>query len=264
MPDWMAAPAPGFYWPPRARHVRPRPQSYAHFRRGLAVPPDRKQNFRAVDFAPHYVRRRGAAEANRRRHAQAIAGYDRAIQLLQGEGPLYLKRGIVHRRSKEFERAIADFDQAIRTPGLPVGFYAASHYQRANAYLEQDQIEPAIADYNEAMVRDPSNAAYVHDRGWAYFLKGAFDRAIVDFTEALRLRADWPLAHGNRGEAFLKAGDFDSAIADLSRALDLNAQYTAAYTNRGLAYEAKGGPGTERRWLGRCPTGASQMHGSAI
>jgi tetratricopeptide (TPR) repeat protein len=184
--------------------------------------------------------RRADNEANRRRHAQAIAGYDRAIQLLPGEGPLYLKRGIVLRRSKEFERAIADFDQAIRTPGLPAGFYAASHYQRANANLEQDQIEPAIADYNKAMVRDPSNATYVHDRGWAYFLKGAFDRAILDFTDALRLRADWPLAYGNRGEAFLKTGDFDSAIADLSRALALDPQYTAAYTNRGLAYEAKG------------------------
>src|SRR6266481_5067290 len=98
---------------------------------------------------------------------------------------------------------------------------AIAHHQRGLAYRSKGNFDRAIADFSEAIRLDPKLAAAYNNRGNAYKNKGDLDRAIADYSEAIRLapevEAAHPesiirrLAHYNRGRAYNSKGDFDRA-----------------------------------------------------
>src|SRR5262245_34142858 len=62
-----------------------------------------------------------------------------------------------------------------------------TYYQRGDVWLRQREYDRAIADFTEAIRLDRSYMLAYHGRGVAWSLKGEFDRAIEDFTEAIRI-----------------------------------------------------------------------------
>ncbi|MDR0304925.1 MAG: tetratricopeptide repeat protein [Chitinispirillales bacterium] len=64
---------------------------------------------------------------------------------------------------------------------------AADHNNRGVEYLNKGDYDRAIADFNEAIRIDPNNAIVRGNRGNAYFMKNDYDRAIADFKEAIKL-----------------------------------------------------------------------------
>jgi tetratricopeptide (TPR) repeat protein len=66
---------------------------------------------------------------------------------------------------------------------------SASYIDRGNAYVVKGEYDRAIADYTEAIELDPDYTAY-YNRGTTYLKKGELDRAISDYTNAIRLNLD--------------------------------------------------------------------------
>ena len=140
------------------------------------------------------------------------------------------------RRKRDHDKAIADYNEAIR---LKPDF-AEAYNARGNAYDEKGDHDKAIADYNEAIRLKPGLAEAYYNRGLAYRRKGDLDKAIADYTEAIRLKPDNAPAYHNRGIAYRKKGDLDKAIADYNEAIRLDPKSAIAYQSRYLAYEEKG------------------------
>ena len=113
---------------------------------------------------------------------------------------------------------------------------AIAYYSRGLAYYDKGDDDRAIADYNEAIRLDPKSAYAYSNRGLAYDHKGDLDRAIADYNEAIRLDPKYALAYFNRGNAYYQKGDDDRAIADYNEAIRLDPKYAFAYNNRGTAY----------------------------
>jgi tetratricopeptide (TPR) repeat protein len=86
---------------------------------------------------------------------------------------------------------------------------------RNNAY------DRAIADFNEAIRLQPK-ADYFMSRGNAYSLKGDPTRAIADYDEALKLEPERAMAFNNRGVAWRDKGDRKKALADFKAAVALD------------------------------------------
>ena len=112
---------------------------------------------------------------------------------------------------------------------------------RGLAYVRKDDYDRALADFNDAIVTDPHNADAFVQRGEAYFHKVQDELAFRDFDEAIRLEPT--LGHFlTRGQRYNEAFQSDKAIADLTGAISLNGaigpnpQITAAYIARGIAY----------------------------
>ena len=111
---------------------------------------------------------------------------------------------------------------------------------RGNAHLDRQEIDAAIADYDEVLVHDPSYAIGWYDRGTAYRLKKDYDKAIADYGRAIALDPRYEDAFVNRGVAHAAKGEPDPAIADYTTALMLDGSDVAALRARGDAYVDKG------------------------
>ena len=168
-----------------------------------------------------------------------IAGCTRAIAFPPARnirGFLLYNRGIAWISKGEFDRAIADFDEAIRLDPKK----AFLHEGRGNAWASKGEFDRAVADFDEAIRLDPKNSGPYNDRGLAWKQKREFDRAIADFNDAIRLTPKWALPYVNRGEAWRLKGDLDQALTDLNQAVTLDPKGTLVYAFRGDTLRYKG------------------------
>jgi tetratricopeptide (TPR) repeat protein len=127
-----------------------------------------------------------------------------------------VNRGKTYRmRHDDTDRALADYDQAIRMmPDFEPAFVA-----RGFVYLfARPDPDRAIADFSEAIRLDPASFAVFYLRGLAWSRKGDWDRAIADFDQTIRLRPTYDMAYRDRGMAKQAKSDTAGAAADLAEA----------------------------------------------
>ena len=130
----------------------------------------------------------------------------------------FVNRGIAYRRVGDLERAIRDYDDAIRlNPRAKDAFN-----NRGNAFRARDELDRAMHDYDEAIRLDPHYAHALNNRGIIFLERGDADHAIADFNRAIGEEASYANAFRNRGLARVEQGSFDLAIADFDEAFRLN------------------------------------------
>lgn len=130
------------------------------------------------------------------------------------------------------DEAMAHYDRAIELS--PV--YAEAYYNRGSACAEQGAYERAVADFTRALELRPKDAVALNNRGNAHLTLGKYDAAIADYTAAIKIRPEYAEGYNNRGFAFGRAGDVIAALRDLDRAIELNPGYAQAYGNRAAAH----------------------------
>jgi tetratricopeptide (TPR) repeat protein len=148
---------------------------------------------------------------------------------------VFNSRGNIHLGNRSYDRAIDDYDEAIRLDPK----YATGFSNRGLAYDRKGQIDRAIDDYDEAIRLDPKYANAFNNRGFAYQRKGQIDRAIEDYDEAIRLNPSFALAFANRANVRRIKGQIDLAIEDGDRAIALNRSFAGAFFARADAYRDK-------------------------
>jgi tetratricopeptide (TPR) repeat protein len=153
----------------------------------------------------------------------------------QGLVAVLNSRGNAHLNNRNFDRAIADYDEAIRRdPKFAIGFN-----NRGLAYLRKGDNDRAVADFDEAIRLDPKYAIGFNNRALAYQARGQSDRAIEDFDEAIRLNPRYAMAFVNRANVYRVKGRIDLAIGDGDQAIVLAPNLAAAFFARAAAYQEK-------------------------
>jgi len=149
------------------------------------------------------------------------------------EAAYYHNRGVHWANKGEHDKAIADFNQALRLKPD----YASAYKHRGDAWTEKREFDKAI---EEALRLKPDDASGYVLRGLAWSVKEDYDAAIADFNESLRLKPDYAHAYMVRGLAWSEKKDYDAAIADFDQALRLKPDCAPAYMGRGRAWNVKG------------------------
>ena len=91
--------------------------------------------------------------------------------------------------------------------------YASRAYREAQA----KEWTKAVADFDEAIRLDPRNADYLDKRGSMHFNRGHTEDARKDFTEAIRLDPKQPPYYLHRGYAHEALGKKDEAAEDYEK-----------------------------------------------
>jgi tetratricopeptide (TPR) repeat protein len=183
---------------------------------------------------------RGLAYQGKGDHDRAIADYDQAIKLDPKSTDAFLHRGIAYDNKGQHDRAIADYDQTIKlNPNPKIG---SEFLVRGDAYHFKGEHDRAIADYDQGIRLNFKNAYAFWERGSAYGAKGDIDRAIADYDRSIRLDPKNIQAFSDRGYAYESNGQHDRAIADYDQVIKLNPNPKIAFEflARGDAYHFKG------------------------
>ncbi len=142
---------------------------------------------------------------------------------------VYNNRGLVYHAGRDYDQAIADYNQAIRL--FPQ--YAFAYSNRGNAWAARQDFDKAITDYNEAIRLDSRYAVAYNNRAYAWRARKEYDKAIADYNEAIRLDPRYAVAYRNRAYTWDARKDYEKAIADYDEAIRLDPGYFDAYNGRG-------------------------------
>ena len=115
-----------------------------------------KQMLGRIDLAASYANR-GVIQSRRGRYERALSDYDEALRLNPLLLHAWINRGNVLVRMKRFDEAIVDYDNAIE---LSDGRSALSFYNRGIAHDKQDNEARARRDYLRAAELEPQTRRY--------------------------------------------------------------------------------------------------------
>lgn len=139
------------------------------------------------------------------------------------------------------DAAIAACGRIINDQKETAAHRARAYNNRGVEYRAKGNGDRAVADYNDAMRINPAYAEPYYNRGNFYFDKNDYDRAILDYNEAIRLNPECANCFDNRGAArFFKGGDDNNVIADFTEAIRLNPRNANYFKHRGMVYRDVG------------------------
>jgi len=186
----------------------------------------------ANDMAGAFIAR-GNAHSSLKQYDRAIADYDQAIALNPGLAVAYSNRGLAYADKQQYDRAIADYDQAIAVNPD----YTRAYYGRGRAHADKRQFDRAIADFDQAIKLDPRYAAAYHQRGLALTMTRQYERARADYNLAIELEPDNARRYNGRCWGLAIAGKaLDQALADCNTAIRLAPNTREYLDSRGLVH----------------------------
>jgi Flp pilus assembly protein TadD len=95
------------------------------------------------------------------------------------------------------------------------------YLRRGGAYAELGMFDQALADFAEAVHREPKNWNGWAGQGDAHVARKQDDVALADYAEVLRLNPEQLDTWSKRGEVLARQGKFDQAAADFLRVIEL-------------------------------------------
>ena len=181
-------------------------------------------------------------------YQSAVVDSDAAIQLATSDedsSAAYHTRGAARAALGDYDKAITDFDAAIRLNPET----AINYLDRGLAKETLGEMDAAKADFEKAARIDGDLAENYYKEGRGKNDGHAYEAAMASFDKAIRLNPEYASVYSNRalsqnalGRRELRRENpekakhhLHGAIADCTEAIRLNPKYTAAYNNRGLA-----------------------------
>jgi tetratricopeptide (TPR) repeat protein len=237
-----------------------------------------KQLRAAIEVTPRaeYHNELGEAYLGLRSRGQAIAQFDKALEVDPGNVQALSKKGWAYAADQDFTRSRQLFEEAAkhsrttRDQILVLGDRGWASIQesgtkdRVKERAEKERLlKSAIRDLQGALrLLENSRQAADHKQferdvfaddihntlAWAYnelgrfYEKGSvesrrsFEAAIRESQEAIGLNKDFSWAYHNLGDAFWGLGDMKSAIGAYSRSLEADPVNAWSFWNRGKAY----------------------------
>ncbi len=184
-------------------------------------------------------------------HDNALADYNRALELKPDEPLILCRRGGLLREKGCFQKALADFNQAIKlNEHLIIAYYERAYLWmlleeydkaildasyaiqkeptmifafivRSNCWLMKDNQKKAEEDSNRAMSLDPQLISVLYNRALTRVNRGDSDGAIDDYTTCLRLEPENIYCLLGRSTAYSEKGKLQLALADSKKIVDL-------------------------------------------
>jgi Flp pilus assembly protein TadD len=188
------------------------------------------------------------------RFDEAAAAYDQAVALIDRpeplHWPLFYQRGISYERSQQWDRAEADFREALALePDQPdvLNYLGYSWVEQGSNLAEAEEMIQRAVDQR------PDDGYIVDSLGWVLFRFGEFERALQHLERAVELRPVDPVINDHYGDALWMVGRRTEARFQWKRALsfdpdEADAERIRAKLDEGLdavlaAEKADGEPG---------------------
>jgi tetratricopeptide (TPR) repeat protein len=154
------------------------------------------------DIRPDYLDR-GNHFQNIKMYREAIADYNRYIELNPRNPSAYMNRGNAHERLKEYDSAMFDYNKTLELkPDDTI-----ANFNKGNVYDILGKPDSAVMQYDTVIMKDPRLAKAYYNRGTSYMSTKNYSAAVKDWEEAIRLNPPYEPDLGpriNRIRALIK------------------------------------------------------------
>ena len=147
-----------------------------------------------------------------------------------------IERALGYIEDDDYDAAVVEYDRLVED--YPDNYVYLQ--RRAGVNLVRGGYDYAIRDYDRLIGQYQNRADLYYNRGCAHLAAGRLNEAYADFTKSVELNETWNLAWNNRGTTLARMERFEEAAKDFTRALEINPNDHLAYKNRALAYKKMG------------------------
>ena len=134
---------------------------------------------------------------------------------------LWHEKGLIHAIGKEYEQAIASWDRALEIK--PDDHQAWNN--RGNALGNLGRYEQAIASYDQALEIKPDYPDTWDNRGYVLTCMGRYKDALESCDRAIKINPNYANAYYNKAVCYGLQNNVELAIENLQRAINLDVEY---------------------------------------
>ena len=138
---------------------------------------------------------------------------------------LYNIQGASHAELKQFEIAIANYQQALNINSDVAGI----HFNIGNAHDQLKEETAAIMSYEQAIKIKPQYAEAYYNLGVLHKKNNDIEAALRSYELAIEIKPDYTEAYNNMGNLLRDIGKFTEAQKSLEQAIWLNPESAQAY-----------------------------------
>jgi tetratricopeptide (TPR) repeat protein len=158
------------------------------------------------------------------------AASDQVNKLADNFSSFYIKRGEASSQAGKPKEAIADYNHVLANPQTAT---PNTYIRRANAYIQLNDLNPALQDAQHAIKISPNYAEAYSTLGYIYFRLRRYQEAIGACTKALKMKPNLYEPYETAGMAYAETRSYKNAIDYYNAALRLNPQNVDLLTKLG-------------------------------
>lgn len=162
----------------------------------------------------------------------AIADFTHGLQI-QSNSDLYAGLAYAYLQTKEYEKALKNYDLAITLNKDTVEKY---YFDKATCELFLNRLSPASLDIDHYLEQKPKSAEGNELAFQIYYQKQDLDKARAAALRLQKIKGKVALGHYYEGMVAFAKKQFDKAILDFGAAIKANDKYAEAYFSRGMCY----------------------------
>ncbi|TGZ55353.1 hypothetical protein CRM22_010410 [Opisthorchis felineus] len=206
----------------------------------------------------------GNAAYKRKDFEQALAHYDKAIELEPTCITYYTNKAAVFFEMGQLEKCIETCEHAVEVGRENRAEYkliskayariahcyekmndlanAKKYYDKSLSECRQPEIEKKARDINSKL-KEQERLAYINpelaevekNRGNECFQQGSYPEALKFYSEAIKRNPDDAKLYSNRAACYTKLMEFNLALKDCNTCIDLDPQFIKGYLRKGAA-----------------------------
>jgi len=169
-------------------------------------------------------------------YTEAIACFDRALQIDPEDSFTLCNKGNVLNRLDQYREALVCFNMALRVdPGI-----AAIWIGKGNSLDHLCKFAEAIDCYDKALQIDPQSAVAWSNKGSMLYDLGKYAEAIDCHDKALLIDSLYVLALINKGYSLYRLGKYTEALACGDKALEIDPRDALVWNFKGAILDSLG------------------------
>lgn len=189
---------------------------------------------RAVELKPEYAeawKGKGSTLLALKRYEEARNAYDKAIQIQPAYSEAWIGRGNALDSLQQYKEAINSFDRAIEFQSDSLEAWN----NKGNVQIKLQQYSDAIASFDKAIQLQPKYAPTWNNRGWALHNLRQYEEAVKSYDKAVEYQPDFPHAWYQRGNALINLKKYEEAVESYDKTVQFQPNFSKAWYSRGSA-----------------------------